>query len=842
MGNELAFKDQPVIDWFHGPGDGLIPAMLEPDSAEVREQAKPGPVALPEVQFGQGAERINPTSRELRFIVPLTVDQTYLGDVELAVSPQDVLSLDAPRLLQLLKPIVDPAVYNRLAALADAKGRLDQNALAKEGIGLAYNSRNLALTVDIPVKQRQSRSLSLGARADSLEVTLQPAAFSAYINVHAAAELVEAGSSAGLVPPTAALDGALRIHGVVVESEGYVSARSSDPVFRRTGSRLIYDDMRHMMRWTLGDAQTQARQFQASPTVMGLGISRIYSQIDPQHEIRSGGAQTFSVLSPSIIETFVNGRSMERRSFQPGNYTLQDFPLAEGTNAVKLRVEDSSGKVRTIDFSVYANQSLLARGVTEFSAFGGVYSTPSRNGFSYSREWIGGGFVRTGLNEQLTAAINVQTNRQTRQIGAEILWGSPVGLTGFNLTASNNSQIGTGLAAAITYEHLLSPNGGARSQSIRASIEWRSKRFAFPDVAFGQDRTELRASAGYVMTLGGNGFIAADGQYSRDRVTRDSRYGARLSGGFDVNRRLTANAEIGVNRGNPRNETYVRFGLRMRFGERGTVQADADSNGRARASYSNSGGNGNGAWLTSADMSHDRDSVSLNANASMTTNRAEIGVQQTAGWDRHGMRLTDARMSVHAAFALAFADGAFAVGRPISEAFVIARAHRSLGKNAVYLDPVEQSEAARSGSFGPALVGQLSAHNFRTLIYQVPDAPSGYDLGAGNIAIKPPYRGGYGLVIGSDYHLLVIGRLLDRNGEPVKLLAGKAIDLGNPKHPALTIFTSRDGRFGAQGLRPGRWRFEMPTEQPTAYEFEVSDSADGIVRIGELRPMPPKGE
>ena len=363
---------------------------------------------------------------------------------------------------------------------------------------------------------------------------------------------------------------------------------------------------------------------------------------------------------------------------------------------------------------------------------------------------------------------------------------------------------------------------------------------------FGQDRTELRANVGFVRTLGDNAYLAADAQYSRDRETHIRSYGARLSGGFDLGSRLAATAEFGVNRGSPRNETYGRFGLRMRIGQRGTLQAETDTTGRARASFSTSGGSGNGSWQTSADVSHDRDSVSLNANASLLTNRAELGVQQTAGWSTQGMRLNDARTSVRAAFALAFADGAFAVGRPVSEAFVVARPHRSLRGKTVYLDPVERSETARSGRLGPALDGQLSAHNFRTLVYQVPDAPSGYDLGAGNIAIKPPYRAGYRLTIGSDYHLLVIGKLLDERGQPVSLLAGKAIDLGNPKHPPITVFTSRNGQFGAQGLRPGRWRIEMPTDVPVAYEFEVTDSADGIVRIGELRPTQqarqPKGE
>ena len=124
------------------------------------------------------------------------------------------------------------------------------------------------------------------------------------------------------------------------------------------------------------------------------------------------------------------------------------------------------------------------------------------------------------------------------------------------------------------------------------------------------------------------------------------------------------------------------------------------------------------------------------------------------------------------------------------------------------------------------------------MIYDVPDAPAGYDLGAGNVQIVPPYKAGYHLEVGSDYHLLVIGRLLDRNGEPVSLLAGKAIDLKAPKRPAVTMFTSRGGKFGAQGLRPGKWRIEMPTEGgATIYEIDVKDDPSGTVRLGDIRPL-----
>jgi outer membrane usher protein len=52
------------------------------------------------------------------------------------------------------------------------------------------------------------------------------------------------------------------------------------------------------------------------------------------------------------------------------------------------------------------------------------------------------------------------------------------------------------------------------------------------------------------------------------------------------------------------------------------------------------------------------------------------------------------------------------------------------------------------------------------------------------------------------------------------------------------MFTSRGGKFGAQGLRPGKWRVTMPTEGgPTLFELDIRDDPSGTVRVGDLRPI-----
>jgi outer membrane usher protein len=649
---------------------------------------------------------------------------------------------------------------------------------------------------------------------------------------------VERGAEKGIVPPVSVIDGAVRVAGVVAEGEGYLSLRKDEPLFRRTGSRLVYDDLRDVIRFTAGDVIPFARSFQSTPTVAGISASRFYNILEPWREFRSTGSQSFTLFAPSMVETVVNGRSVERKLLQPGNYTLEDFPLAEGANDVRLLIQDEAGKQRTIEFNLYSNRQLLEPGATEFSTFAGVYSEPTRSGIDYSRHWAAFGFVRKGITQQFSAGVNVQADAKAQQVGGEVLFGTDLGLIGFDLAVSRRTDGGDGYAGAASFEKVVQQLSATRSMSLRAVVEVRSARFAAPGALVEREPLALRASAGWSLTLGRDTYVSADAQYYRDRVEKRSRYSARLSGGLSITETMSLIGDLEWEKSRERNRGIIRIGIRKRLGFRGTAQADVDSRGHVHTSYQNSNGIGIGSWSGSVDVDRTAGGTNLNAQGTLLTNRLELGLSQFGGYSEDGHKVSDMRTSLRAGTSIAFADGAFAIGRPIQQAFLIADPHRSLHGKTVRVDPQEKSEEARSGAFGGALDGTLSAYSPRTLIYDVPKAPPGYDLGAGNVQITPPYKAGYHLEVGSDYHLLVLGRLIGRDGEPISLLAGKAIDLKAPKRPAITMFTSRTGKFGAQGLRPGKWRIELPTEGgPTIYEIDIKDDPSGTVRLGDVHPV-----
>lgn len=781
-------------------------------------------------------QRINPTNRVLRFVVPLTDGPAYLGDVELSVAPDDSLAIAAPRLLQILEPLLKAEVFGRLKTAASGDASITEVMLGREQIRLAYNSQTLALAINLPVESRRKQSVSLRDPGFAQTVTLHPASVSAYLNLRAAVDIAYQSMSTTVTAPVVAVDGALRAGGLVAEGEGIASGRRADPAFRRTGNRLVYDDLARTMRWTLGDVRLASRSFQGSAQVAGLSVSRLYAALDPQREIRSTGAQSFTLLTPSRVETIVNGRTVERRSFQPGTYTLQDFPLAEGSNNVRLVIEDEAGKQRTVEFNQYSNRSLLEPGITEFSAFAGVYSYPTLNGIHYTKDWAASGFWRRGFSTRVTAGFNFQADRDAQQAGGEILLGSDFGLMGVDFSGSHQRGGRSGYAVAALFEKLIQAYNAVQSHTIRASVEYRSRDFMSPG-AFLPDRTSWRATSSYSYNFGIDSFVAFDVQYARDRIARVNEINGSARSGFNLGNQFSMLGEVSYRHSDAQRETLLRIGVLRRFARRAAMRADVDSHGEARASFQDSGGRGIGAWNVSADIDRTDDGTTFNGSGSYLTNRFELGLNQIAAYDNARDAITTIRTSLRAGTSIAFADGAFAVGRPINDGFMLVAPHHSLGGKSVRIDPQDDGEQARSGALGAGVEPDLSAYSKRTVLYDVPDAPPGYDLGQGNVQILPPYRGGYRLEIGSDYHILVLGRLIDANGEPISLLAGRAIELARPERQPITIFTSRDGRFGQQGLRPGRWRIEMPTSPVTVFEIEVADNPTGTMRIGDLHPI-----
>jgi outer membrane usher protein len=806
--------------------------LLGAPPAQAAAAAQAGARVVLEPPAGGAAQRLNPTTRTVTLAVTARLDNGGLGEVMIAIDPQDRVSFDSARLLDLLVPVLEEAA---LRALRTAASPAD---FAAAGVALRYDPQALELVIAVGPERRLARGIALSRLDDSrVGAFIAPARSSAYLNLRGNFDYIHGGSDGGFGPPVFFLDGAARMFGLVAESEAIWQPRAQGAAFNRLGSRLVYDDARRLIRWTAGDLQPLARGFQAAPDISGLSLFRAYSVLQPQRIARPRGSRSFRLDRPATVEIQANGQLLQRLQLQPGNYDLRDFPFAQGANDIRLNILDDAGRTETIRFNLFLDQSQLARGLSEFGLYAGVLAPPGGSGPAYSNDPALTGFYRFGVADTLTLGGNVQADRRTQMGGIEAVWATPFGLVSGNLAASRSDGVGAGLAGTFTFQRLIQRSGG-RSDSLTLFAEARSADFT----ALGEGRPSnpflLEAGGAYAHAFGNRIYAGVEGRYAIGRDERRDAFNLRGTVGVRLTRDLSFNGDLSW-QGDERGRRVGAFAsLTYRLDRKSSVRADYDTRfDRARLSYTTLSGQGVGAFSLAADLERSRFGSGANLSGTYYHNRAELGLSHFGSFAGDFASSTSQRTSLRTGTSLAFADGAVSWGRPINDSFAIVTAHRSLKGEELLIERGPFGFTASTGALGTATHPSLNAYIERVVGVEAPRAAAAIDLGQGTFRLLPPYRGGYRLQLGSDYNVTAVGRLLGVDGKPIALLTGAASELAHPERPPVAIFTNRDGRFGASGLAPGRWRIALNDDRKSLFLLDIPADAQNIVRAGELSPQ-----
>lgn len=785
---------------------------------------------------------LNPDSHAsapVTLLLPLKDDHLYLGDITASVGADGHVLLPANRLMDLLSGLIDDKTIETLRTTVAGQALVETTAFQPAGILIRYDPRALELVLSLPAALRSAQTLAVRRFNDPLlGVFEQPAKVSAYLNIRGASTHVERGSTPGWGSPVFFLDGAARLSGVVFENQMIVEpGAASGHSVQRQGTRLIYDNLNQLMRWTALDLQTVGRGFQSPQDMAGLSVFRSYSALQPQTVARPRGNRKFSLQRPSSVEVYINDQVVRRLELAPGTYDLIDFPFARGANSIRLIVTDDSGHVEVLRFNLFIDQTQLSTGLSEFGLYGGVKAPLGPVGPQYSNDWQISGFYRRGINDALTLGANVQADANIQMAGFEAVVGTGTGVVAANLSVSTVRRFGAGYALAATYQKSF-VRTAQLADIFNLSLETRSKAFAPLGITVPRNPYGYELGMAYTRNFSPSTYGGLDARYSLARAGFKSTQNYRTSIGWRVSPNLNLTTEIIYQDDERRSNLSAFVSLTLRLGAFTSTRADYDTrDNQTRVAYQTLNGTGVGAYNLSADLDHTDLGSAFNFAGNYTANRLELGANHFSTTDRDFQKVEVQRTTVRFATAIAFADGSLSVGRPVNDGFAIIVPYKTLKGTKVLIDPSPFGYRASSGWLRSALDSNLSAFSARSLTVDAPNAPAGLDLGKGTFRILSPYKSGYRLQVGSEYSITALGILIDRDALPLSLVAGQAIELARPEREPLPLFTNRDGRFGLTGLRPGHWRITMNSQPPSNYELEIATHAEGIVKTGSLKPL-----
>jgi outer membrane usher protein len=867
------------------------PSALDMSSSQAPAAAIPATLAAPPAQQDAGAEdgapgeimwshksapsqlaalspaasdapaALNTGGRTMEIAVPLRDGQFYLGDIGARISPTNEVSVPKERLVQVVTPLLRTDALDTLKAVPDSEGYLPLPALKEKGFDIQFDPAKVEMQFAPTIEQRARGQLSTGRRdaVRSANIT-SPATVAGYVNMRMGADYASRPflSEDGAASARIAFNGAVRWSDIVLESAATFDMEDG---FSRGATRLVYDMPEEALRFSAGDITPLRNDLQGGSDLLGVSIEKSYQKLQPAANIRPTGSRSFRIERPSNVDVMVNGHVVQRLHLRPGDYDLSDLPLTAGANDISLVIEDDVGQKRTLDFTVFSGRSLLAPGISEWSLSAGVASrfgsgeSPGLSNFYSGFDYDFGapmvtGFYEIGLTADLTGNVHLQADGDTIMGGAGAAFQTSFGFWTLDGAHSESSEHGHGFAGGIGYNLVNIEGKDGISRSLGLATDYRSRNFAAIDVVDLQNETIVDFAAVYAQELPWNISGSMSGTYSLGRDSYADRYGVNVSLSRSFGPSVTAGVSVGYREvlgDSPQNVAEDGFTaairLSYRVDEKSTIDAGDDTHdGRSNLSYRYQDGSGVGSWNAQLDVDRTAatgsgsEDYGVNGSLGYIANRAELSVSQHSGLAGLNTQELEQRTSVTAGTAIAFADGRFAVGRPIANGFAIVAPHDNLPDSDVVIGGSTQAKQGASDVFGPALVSGMSAYSPARVAYDVSNLPVGYDLGAGAFDLFPAYKSGYRLTVGSDYTVTAYGTLVDENGEPVALLTGTAEEEGRENSPKVSVFTNRVGRFGAQGLRPGRWVLEMATEPKTRFIIDVPKDAVGLVKLDTLRP------
>jgi len=249
-----------------------------------------------------------------------------------------ITHIETKPLLLVLKASLKPRYLKPLlASLADQQ-RTSFIALKKAGITSHFDQANLSLELNIPLKMRLPISLTLGRKRKEKHYPAdnelaQPATVSAYTNLDAKIDYNDASNESKQRLQTAST---LNIKGVVLENRA-TWRNDREQQWSRDSTRLVVDDPENLHRYTLGDMNTEYRNYQQGIPIVGLRIEKI-TALNPYLKTESASAYLFSLERDSEVRIYINGFLKDKKKLDAGEYSLTDLHLATGVNKIRLEI------------------------------------------------------------------------------------------------------------------------------------------------------------------------------------------------------------------------------------------------------------------------------------------------------------------------------------------------------------------------------------------------------------------------------------------------------------------------------------------------------------------------
>lgn len=235
----------------------------------------------------------------------------------------------------------------------------------------------------------------------------------------------------------------------VIQNSGIAGTTLTREGLLRLESSYTYADYDRSTQITAGDAISGGLGWTRPIRFGGLRISREFG-LRPDLITAPLPSVSGSAAVPSTVDVYVDNMRIASQDVGAGPFRISNLPVPGESGTARVVVRDVSGRETVTSVPFFTSPKLLATGQLDFSADAGL---PRQNyaisSFDYSRQLMGMGSLRYGLNERVTLESHVEGTREVLAGGLGTTFAAgPFGLFSVAGAASRTQNSKGGLAYA----------------------------------------------------------------------------------------------------------------------------------------------------------------------------------------------------------------------------------------------------------------------------------------------------------------------------------------------------------------------------------------------------------
>lgn len=790
-----------------------------------------------------------PTNVPVSSYVSVVVDGVPQQKVK-AVLPQgeqDIL-LEGKPVLGLLSQALRTEIVQRLEGKIDSQGWINGASLDEAGLSTLFNLRKFEFSINTSPDMRETRIRYLSQpMLDPLSVdAIRPAPVSGFLNFNlkgvarrdtaasAAYEQTELGFAA---------DGALNLHGVVVEGSAFAQSGGEDAL-HRGDVRIVYDQPQRMLRYSAGDLRYPVVGYQSLITMGGVGVAKDFS-LQPHVPTYRTGRFEFYLESPAEVKIWVNQSQVNTLQLPAGTHDIRGLAPAIGANDIRLVIEDSAGRREILHFSFIYNPNLLDKGKRLYSYNAGFRRELKDGVYAYdtNKPVLSASYLQ-GLTDTTTLGAYMQADKARALLGIKALHVLSIGTLQLDAAANRSDDARWDMAAKVELTSAPAAHGRPQIQS-QAYVEYLGRNFGSMN-AYAPAPGNVLNFVGSLIAPVGNGITAQiNGSYAHARADGlvaaygasallVRRWGKYTTGSMALRHRRSIHGET---------KTELLFGVSFSYGS-GTssvyVAKELESNSITSRWDSGRPGNSSAPYaFASTRLASDQ--RELIGGGGYWGNQGLVEASHTrTEIERAAGRSDRDETTLRLQSAIVFADSKFALARPVAENFVIVTGKDGLAAVDMKVDPDSKGGSrARSNWLSPAVLGDVASYRLRDLRVEPVNPPLGATPEKLTFSIAPTYKSGFLLKLGKELRIVAIGKLVDGKRQPLAHLPIEIRSIDRSEEKSVSTTTGRSGGFQIPDIKPGRYEIRpSSTTRWASLAVDIPEAKDGMCRLGDLVLLP----